>query len=54
MSEAKDKSPFSPSALSNSLDAIFAQNVDLWFTAQTQVVATVDALTHGWLHRRQE
>src|SRR5713226_2224604 len=54
MSEAKDKSPFSPSALSNSLDAIFAQNVDLCFTAQTQVIATVDALTHGWLHRRQE
>ena len=54
MSESKDDRSLSPSPLRDSLGEIFAQNVDLWFTTQAELLANVDALTHAWLHRRQE
>jgi len=54
MSESKHNQSSSLSPLSDSLGDIFAQSVDLWFTMQAKSLANVDALTHAWLHRRQE
>jgi len=33
---------------------MFAQNVDLWFAKQAELLANVDALTNAWLDRRRE
>jgi hypothetical protein len=37
--------------LSHPLEDIFAHNADLWFTAYAELLASLDALTHAWLHR---
>jgi len=54
MSESKGDRSLSPSLLRDSLGEIFAQNVNLCLTRQAELLANVNALTHGWLHRRRE
>ena len=54
MSESKGDRSLSPSLLRDSLGEIFAQNVNLCLTRQAELLANVNALTHGWLHRRLE
>jgi hypothetical protein len=54
MPEAKRTKPTSPFPLNNPVAEIFARSADQWFATQTALLADVDALTHGWLHRRRE
>src|SRR5260221_6009503 len=54
MPESRDDTSSSPFPLRDFLGEMFAQTVDLWFAKQAELLANVDALTHGWLHRRRQ
>lgn len=57
MTAAKHEKPTSTSATSpsgNAVGDLFANNADLWFTTQAELLADVDALTHAWLNRRRK
>ncbi len=54
MSQAKHGKPTSQFPLSSPLGEIFAHNANLWFQTHTELLASVDQLTHAWLTRRRE
>jgi anthranilate phosphoribosyltransferase len=54
MQRTKHGKPMSEFPLSNPFGEIFAHNANLWFTTHAELLANVDALTHGWLNRRRE
>src|SRR5437667_10302079 len=54
MQHRKQEKPGTEFRLSNPLGEMFAQNANLWFATQAELLANVDALTHAWLSRRRE